>query len=182
MRRRFQPKRYLAAPPKKWRANLQIKAPQVKVIDEDGKMLGVLNTSEAIKMAREKELDLIEVNPQANPPIAKIVDYGKYMYRQDKSKRGQKKKQFQAEIKTVRIGLKTGEHDLQVKAQTADRFLGKGHEVKLEIFLRGRERAFRDLARQKLGTFLNFISVAHEPEEGVKSTPQGFSQMIRSAK
>lgn len=167
---------------KKPRANLQIKAPQVRVIDENGQQAGVLSTTEAIKLAQERGLDLIEINPNAVPPIAKIIDYGKYMYRKERGGRGGKNKAAVQEVKTVRIGFKTGDHDLQVKSQQADKFLNKGHKVRLEIFLRGREKAFRELARQKLNTFLGYITATHAIEENTKSTPMGFSAIVKPAK
>ena len=167
---------------KKPRANLLIKAPQLRVIDEKGEQLGIMDTSTALKLANEKGLDLIEVSPNANPPVAKIVDFGKYLYKQEKSGKKKQKKSAHQETKTVRIGLKTGEHDLQVKSALVDKFLGKNNKVRIEIFLRGREKAFRPLAKEKLGTFMSYISFPHLVEEIVKSTPTGFSTMIRPAK
>lgn len=181
MRRGFWQKRVTVE--KRPRANLQIKSPAVRVIDENGEQLGILSTTEAIRLAHQKDLDLIEVNPQVDPPIAKILDYGKYMYRQEKSSRSNKsKKAAIQEIKTVRIGLKTGQHDLQVKSQLADKFLTKGHKVRLEIVLRGREKAFKDLAKQKLSSFLGYITAKHTIEENVKFTPLGFLAIVRPGK
>lgn len=181
MRRGFWQKKVVVE--KRPRANLQIKSPTVRVIDENGEQLGILSTSEAIKIAHQKGLDLIEINPQADPPIAKILDYGKYMYRKEKNSRGNKnKKAAVQEIKTVRIGVKTGDHDLQVKSQLADKFLTKGHKVRLEIVLRGREKAFKDLARQKLTVFLGYLTAKHIIEENIKFTPAGFAAMVRPGK
>ena len=168
---------------KKPRANLQIKAPQLRVIDEEGGQLGVLDTAAALKMAHEKDLDLIEINPQTDPPIAKIMDYGKYMYQKEKGvKSGKNKKTGSQETKTVRIGLKTGEHDLRVKSGLADKFLEKKNKVRLEIFLRGREKAFRNMAREKLNFFLSYITFPYVLEDSIKSTPAGFTLMIRPEK
>lgn len=181
MRRGFWQKKVVTE--KRPRANLQIKSPTVRVIGENGEQLGVLNTAEAIRLAHQQGLDLIEINPQVNPPIAKILDYGKYMYRKEKGSRGQKnKKAAIQETKTVRIGLKTGDHDLQVKSQLADKFLIKGHKVKLEIVLRGREKAFKDLAKQKLTSFLGYITAAHVLEDSIKFTPVGFSAIMKPSK
>jgi len=179
MRKGFWQKKSVAE--KKPRANLQIKAPQLRVIDEEGEQLGVMETSAALKLATEKGLDLIEISPHANPPVAKIVDFGKYLYQQEKSKKKQKKSANQ-ETKMVRIGLKTGEHDLQVKSALADKFLEKNNKVRVEIFLRGREKAFRPLAKEKLNSFMSYISSPHLIEEQAKSTPTGFSVMIRPEK
>lgn len=167
---------------KKPKANLQIKALQLRVIDEKGEQLGVMATPAALKLAQEKGLDLIEVSPNANPPVAKIVDFGKYLYQQEKSGKKKQKKSANQETKIVRIGLKTGEHDLQVKSALVDKFLEKNNKVRIEIFLRGREKAFRPLAREKLTAFMSYVSSPHIIEEQIKSTPTGFSTMIRPGK
>lgn len=181
MRRGFWQKKVVVE--KRPRANLQIKSPTVRVIGDNGEQLGILSTTEAIRLAHQKDMDLIEVNPQTDPPIAKILDYGKYMYHKEKSGRGSKnKKAAIQEIKTVRIGLKTGDHDLQVKSQLADKFLTRGHKVRLEIILRGREKAFKDLARQKLTVFLGYFTAEHVMEENIKFTPGGFAAMVRPGK
>ena len=167
---------------KKPRANLQIKAPQLRVIDEKNEQLGIMDTSTALKLATEKGLDLIEISPRANPPVAKIVDFGKYLYQQEKSGKKKQKKSANQETKVVRIGLKTGEHDLQVKSSLVDKFLEKNNKVRIEIFLRGREKAFRPLAKEKLNSFMSYVSAPHIVEEQIKPTPTGFSTMIRPGK
>ena len=167
---------------KKPRANLLIKAPQLRVISEKGEQLGIMDTSAALKLAGGKGLDLIEISPQANPPVAKIVDFGKYLYQQEKSGKKKQNKSANQETKIVRIGLKTGEHDLQVKSALVDKFLEKNNKVRVEIFLRGREKAFRPLAREKLNAFMSYISFPYLVEETAKPTPTGFSTMIRPAK
>lgn len=167
---------------KKPRANLQIKASQLRVIDEKGEQLGIMDTASALKLATERGMDLIEISPQANPPVAKITDFGKYLYQQEKSGKKKQKKSANQETKMVRIGLKTGEHDLQVKSALVDKFLEKNHKVRIEIFLRGREKAFRTLAKEKLNSFMSYITSPHLVEEQMKPTPTGFSTMIRPAK
>lgn len=167
---------------KKPKANLQIKALQLRVIDEQGKQLGIMETSAALKLAQEKGLDLIEVSPHANPPVAKIVDFGKYLYQQEKSGKKKQKKSANQETKIVRIGLKTGEHDLQVKSALVDKFLEKNSKVRIEIFLRGREKAFRPLAKEKLNSFMSYVSFPHIVEEQIKPTPTGFTTLIRPEK
>ncbi len=180
MRKGFWQKKPVAE--KKPRANLQIKAPQLRVIDEKGEQLGVMETSTALKLATEKGLDLIEVAPQANPPVAKIVNFGKYIYQQEKSGKKKQKKSANQETKMVRIGVKTGQHDLQVKSSLVDKFLEKNNKVRVEIFLRGREKAFRPLAKEKLNAFMSYIASPHLVEEQVKPTPTGFSAMLRPDK
>lgn len=140
--------------------------------------MGILSRENALKAAVEKGLDLLEVNPAANPPVAKILDYGKFEYHQRKAERKIKTTHKNQELKIVRIGLKTSAHDAGVKAGQADKFLQKGHKVKLEIFLRGREKAHRDLAKQKLIEFEKLIKEAHKLDGNAISTPSGWSLMI----
>ncbi len=148
------------------------------VIDETGKNLGVLSRAEAFKITQDKGLDLVEVNPTANPPVTKMVDYGKLEYRQRKAEQKIKASQKRQELKSIKIGLKTSAHDVEVKASQADKFLGKGHRVKLEIFLRGREKAHRDLARTKLVELEKKIKTAHKTDGGINSLPSGWSMLI----
>ena len=160
------------------RINREIKAEKLIVIDETGKNLGVLPRDEAFKIAQEKGLSLIEVNPMVNPPVTKIVDYGKFEYRQKKTERKIKATHKRQEIKNVKIGLKTSAHDADVKAGQASKFLEKGHKVRLEIFLRGREKAHRDLAKSKLHEFEKKVERAHKIEGGVMSLPSGWAVVI----
>ena len=171
------------APTNRPKANLQIRALQLRIIGTEGEQLGVMSTSDALKLAQEQGLDLIEISPNVNPPIAKILDYGKYMYQQEKSGKNKKASQAgQIEIKNVRVGLKTGEHDMQVKAALADKFLQKNHKVKLEIALRGREKKFRDLAKAKLITFMSYLLEPNIVEEQPKATPNGFAAIVKRDK
>lgn len=160
------------------RINHQIKSNKLVVIDETGKNLGVLSLSEALKAAQAKGLDLIEVNPAAEPPVAKIVDYGKFEYHQRKAEKKIKTAHKAQEIKMVRIKLKTSPHDTEIKAAQADKFLKKGHRVKLDIFLRGREKAHRDLAKEKLLGFEKAVTEPHKIDGKVLSTPSGWSVII----
>ncbi|PIR41081.1 MAG: translation initiation factor IF-3 [Candidatus Yanofskybacteria bacterium CG10_big_fil_rev_8_21_14_0_10_46_23] len=164
------------------RVNESIRIPQVQVVDELGKKVGIMETAKALKLAREKGLDLVEIAPTNRPPIVKITDYGKYMYDKGQKEKGQKQSTPAQEMKTVRIGLRTGDHDLEVKAQQADRFLKKGHPVRLEIFLKGRERGMQDEARKRIEHFPNFISQSYVIDGKVKPSPRGFAFIIRPAK
>lgn len=173
----------MVAPEKKPKANWQIRSPRLRVIDENGEQLGVLETPRAIQVAQERGLDLVEINPQLDPPLAKIIDYGKYLYQKERSRRGGKgKKSPIQEVKIVRIGFKTSNHDLQIKSRLADKFLAKGHRVRLEIFLRGRERTFKDMARQKLESFREYLSLIYAVEENIRPFPSGFSMLIKPGK
>jgi len=164
---------------KQLNANNRIRAREVQVIDEEGKQLGVLPIQEALRMAREKELDLVEVSPQMRPPIAKIMDYGKYMYRKDKEekKRGKPKEQ---ERKTVRVGFKTGTHDMDFKAKQVQEFLNEGHMVKIELTLRGREKALAHIGKQKLDQFLTKLE-GFSIQDNVRRSPFGWIIVIKHA-
>jgi translation initiation factor IF-3 len=115
------------------------------VIDEDGKQLGILTREEALKLAAERELDLVEISPNANPPVAKIVNWGKYNYQRTKQLQKNKRSAKILDLKQIRFGLKISDHDLGVKLKKADDFLKIGHKVKFTIFYRGRELAHKDL-------------------------------------
>lgn len=152
--------------------------PQVRVIDERGNQLGIMLPFEALQMARERELDLVEVAPLAQPPVCKIMDYGKFQYQQSKQERISKVRQKKVDIKGIRIGVRTDEHDLEFKKAQAEKFLTKGDKVKIEIILRGREKAHQGLARTNLENFLKSISVPHLMEQEIKRFPAGFNVII----
>src|SRR6201985_1822821 len=127
------------------RTNERIRAREVRVIDENGEQLGVMAPFEALKMAREKSLDLVEISPNAVPPVCKIQDYGKYLYEKDKSERAARKKQKVITIKEVKFSVTVDEHDYQTKKNQAVRFLGGGDKVKASLRFKGRQMAHRDL-------------------------------------
>lgn len=131
------------------------------MVDAEGKPLGVLATDEAIRIARERGQDLVEVAPNAKPPVARIMDYGAYRYRQQKQAAQQKKHAKKVEIKGVRIGMRISEHDFAHKVDQTRRFLGEGHRIKLELVMRGREQAFqlRSRAYERLDKFVAALEV-----------------------
>jgi len=160
------------------RTNEQIRVPQIRVIDDAGNQLGIMSPSDALQIAREMELDLVEIAPVAKPPVCKIMDFGKYQYQQSRQDRANKAKQKKIDIKGIRIGFRTDEHDLEVKRLMTEKFLKKGQKVKIEIFLRGREKAHQDLARKNLENFIQKISVPFKSEQEVKKYPSGFNAII----
>lgn len=164
------------------RINEQIRVPRVRVIDEKGSNLGVLDTSEAIRIAKERELDLIEVSAKTEPPICKIVDYGKYRYMQEKKERKQKAHQKGGETKGIRIGFATSQHDLEIRAKQIGKFFKEGHKVLINMKLRGREKAHFDLAKERLESFLNTIPGGIKKEGEIKKSPQGLTITICQAK
>ena len=164
------------------RANEQIRIPKVRVINEKGKNLGILDTSKALEMAKDKGLDLVEVSANVQPSICKITDYGKYQYIQEKKERKQKAKQKKSELKGVRIGFTTSSHDLETKVKQVEKFLKQGHKVRIEMRLKGRERAHKDLAKEKIEAFLEMIPFEFKKEEDIKKSPRGFTVTICQVK
>lgn len=136
----------------------------------------------ALEIAKEKELDLVEISATAKPPVCKITDYGKYQYLQEKKERKQKAKQKKSELKGVRIGFSTSSHDLETKIKQVEKFLKEGHKVRIEMRLRGRERAHKDLAREKVEEFLNMVPFEFKIEEEIKKSPRGMTVTICQAK
>lgn len=148
------------------------------MIDDEGKSLGEISTSEALAIAKERGLDLVEVSPKARIPVCKIMDYGKYLYQQSKQIRVAKAKQKKVEIKGIRLGIRTDKHDLDFKKDQANKFLRQGNKVKIDIILRGREKAHQDLARNTLREFIGLIEAPYKIEEDIKRFPGGFNVII----
>jgi translation initiation factor IF-3 len=130
--------------------NEAIRAPQLRVIDSDGKQLGILPRREALRLADERELDLVEVAPNAEPPVVKLMDFGKYQYERAKREREARKASKNIEVKEIRLRPKTGEHDLAFKIRQARSFLEDGAKVKVRIRFRGREITHPEVARAQL--------------------------------
>jgi len=138
--------------------NERIRSPMVRVVGEDGSQLGVVPISEALGMARARELDLVEVAPQAKPPVCRIMDYGRYKYELSKRMRKARQKAHQAQIKEVKMGVKIGDHDFMVKVNQARGFLQKRDKVKFTIRFRGREIQHRDLGDDLLRRVVQELS------------------------
>jgi translation initiation factor IF-3 len=138
--------------------NKEIRAKEVRVIDPDGNQLGVIPTQEALKAAMEFGLDLVEVSPNAKPPVCKIMDYGKYKYELTKKQQEAKKKQSTFQLKEIKIRPKTGDHDLQVKIGHIRKFLGKKDKVRVTVVFRGREITLSDRGRELLGQVAETVS------------------------
>jgi translation initiation factor IF-3 len=153
---------YRRRPPPKtlstlYRANEFIRVPEVRVIDETGTFLGVLNIEEALRTAQERGYDLVEVSPKENPPVCKLLDYGQFKYQKEKEQRIQKAKASKVEVKGIRLSVKIGEHDLEIRRKKAQEFLEDGQKLKIEIILRGREKAHADLAKQRIEDFIKSL-------------------------
>ncbi len=136
------------------RVNERIRAREVRVIDDAGNQLGVMTLLDAMKTARESGLDVVEISPNAVPPVCKLVDYGKFLYEQSKKAHEAKKHQKSSHIKEVKFRPSTAEHDYQVRKNQIIRFLGEGYKVKAMIFHRGREMAHQDVGRAKMNRLL----------------------------
>ena len=141
-------------PSDRTRVNERIRAREIRVIDEDGAQLGVMQPFEAMKLARERGLDLVEISPTAEPPVCKITDYGKYQYQQNKRAHEQRKSSRGTQLKEVKFRPNTAEHDYQVRKNQIIRFLGDGHKVRAMIFHRGREMAHQEVGRAKMDRLL----------------------------
>ena len=148
--------------------NEKIRAKEVRLIDEDGTMVGITSTYEAIKMAREKELDLVEVSPKAVPPVARIMDYGKFKYQTAKRAAEAKKKQTIIQVKEMKLGLKIEEHDLQFKLKHLRDFLSEGDKVKITIMFRGREVLHRDKGEQLAAKVIDALKDVSDVEQRPK--------------
>lgn len=139
----------------RYRVNRQIHAPRLLVIDENGKSLDEMDLAAALRLAEEKELDLVEVQPTLNPPICKILNYGQFQYTQEKLKQKLKNKQKKVETKGIRLTFRIGAHDRQTRLEQAQRFLAAGHKVNIDMVLKGREKAFSDEAKRAIEDFIS---------------------------
>lgn len=163
---------------KRIRSNEYIRVPEVLLIDENGQKIGIVPTQEALKMARERGLDLLEIAPMGKPPVCRIMDYGKYLYQQEKAARQQKSKSKQTEIKGIRLTFKMSEHDMEIRAKQIDKFLNEGNKVKVDLVLRGREKALKDFAKEKMNKFMKSIKVPHKMDMPPKTLPSVISLII----
>ncbi len=140
----------------------------MRVIDEDGKQLGILSKQEALRVAEEHGLDLVEISPDADPPVCKVVDWGKYNYQRTKQQQKNRKSTKSLDMKQMRFGLKIGQHDLEIKMNKVAKFLQAGHKVKITVFYRGREQAHKEigfqLAEKVIANFGDTIVVDQKPQ------------------
>ncbi len=158
--------------------NREIRAREVRLIDETEKQVGVVPLEQALQTAKERGLDLIQVTEKADPPVCKIMDYGKYLYREKKKAKGTKT--HQGELKGIRLRFNISQHDLEIRAKQAEKFLKAGDKVRIEMRLRGREKALREFSEQKAKQFLEILGqlIPYKLERGIKKDPRGFSMII----
>lgn len=138
--------------------NERIWGREIRVVDDDGGQLGVMVPQDALKLARERGLDLVEISPTADPPVCKITDYGRYLYQTNKKAHEQRRHQKGTQLKEVKFRPATAEHDYQVRKNQIIKFLGEGHRVKAMIFHRGREMAHQEVGRAKMNRLLQDIN------------------------
>ena len=154
--------------------NYYIKARELRVIDQDGNNIGVISNEDAQKMARNAGLDLIEISASAIPPIAKIMDYGKFQYDENKKQKTSRATVKTVEIKNIQVKIGTGENDLNMKAKRASEWLLEGHQVKAELFVSGRSKFLpEEFLNTRLQKFLNLISVDYKIAVAMKRGPKG---------
>ena len=160
--------------------NNQIRAPQVRVVDETGKNLGILETWKAFQLAKERNLDIIEIVPKISPPVCKIIDYGKFLYQKEKKERAQKIKTKRGRLKSIRFRINTSPHDLEIKARQVEKFFKEENKVKIEVILKGREKSLGEFVNQKFNEFLELIKqrVEFKIEQERKRTPRGMFMLI----
>jgi translation initiation factor IF-3 len=140
-----------------YKVNKQINAQTVRVIDENGKQLGIMSLEEALALAEEKDLDLLEVAPNASPPVCRLVDYGKFKYLEQKKEAQAKKKRSIIEVKEIRLRYNTDVGDLETKLKLARKFFEEGNKVKFSMRFRGREKGFVDKGLEKLETIIQSL-------------------------
>lgn len=154
----------------------------MRLIDAEAKQVGVVSLREALRLAEEQGLDLAEVSPSANPPVVKILDWGKYRYEQEKQAAKSRKNQKTIDIKQVRLGLKTNKHDIEVKKRAALKFLEKGHKVKVNLRFRGREITHPELGREVLEAFYSDLADKADREQAISQTGRELSMIITRKK
>jgi translation initiation factor IF-3 len=166
----------------KVRINNQIQAPELRVIGDNGENFGVLSFRAAIDKARDLGLDLIEISPAAVPPVAKIMDYGKFQYAENKKLKVAKTKVHTVEVKNIQVKVGTGDHDLELKAKKASEWLGEGHRVKIDLFLPGRSKYMElNFLKERMERVLKLITAEYKISDPAKKSPKGLSIIIEKA-
>lgn len=158
--------------------NKQIRAGEVRLIDETGKQVGVVTLEKALQLAESSGLDLIQVTEKVEPPVCKIMDYGKYIYQLGKKEKQEKPKGGQ--LKGIRLSFGISQHDLEIRTRQAAKFLKESNKVRIEMRLKGREKAMGDFAKEKINKFLEILKsiIPHKIERDLRRDPRGFTMII----
>ncbi|MDP5338166.1 MAG: translation initiation factor IF-3 [Nodularia sp. (in: cyanobacteria)] len=162
--------------------NERIRFPKIRVIDNDGTQLGIMPPQEALQLADEKELDLVLLSDKADPPVCRIMDYGKYKFEQEKKAREARKKQHTADVKEVKMRYKIEEHDYNVRVKQAERFLKDGDKVKATVMFRGREIQHSDLAEHLLKRMAKDLEPLGELQQAPKKEGRNMMMLISPKK
>ncbi len=161
------------------RINHFIKAPELRVITDDGRNLGVISLQEALREAEAMGADLIEISPTATPPVAKIMDFGKYQYLENKKQKVAKAKAHVTETKSLQVKIGTGDHDLELKAKKASEWLREGNRIKIDLYLTGRSKYMEmKFLTERLDRVLKLISEPYKVADSVKKGPKGLTIVI----
>lgn len=162
--------------------NERIRFPKIRVIDTDGSQLGIMTPQEAIRLAVEKELDLVLLSDKADPPVCRIMDYGKFKFEQEKKAREARKKQHTAEVKEVKMRYKIDDHDYKVRVSHAKRFIQEGDKVKATVMFRGREIQHSDLAEDLLKRMANDLQEVAEVQQAPKKEGRNMMMLLAPKK
>ncbi|MDB5177360.1 MAG: infC [Candidatus Saccharibacteria bacterium] len=162
------------------RINEAIRADQLRVIGNSGEQLGIMTRQEALKLAEDAGVDLVEISPNADPPVAKIIDWGKYQYQKMKEQQKNRKSSKQSELKQMRFGLKIGSGDLDIKLRKIRSFLSEGHKVRIQVFYRGREMAHRELGYDMINRIASLLEEDAVMEQQPQMAGRNLSVVIRS--
>ena len=165
------------------RINNQIRAKELRVLDSENKNLGVLSIKDALELAQNQGLDLIEIAPNANPPLGKIMNFGKYQYEANKKLKKAKAGAKHTETKSIQIKIGTGDHDLGLKAKVASKWLKEGHRIKVELFLAGRAKYMDEkFLKERLDRVLHLITEDYKISDAYKKGPKGLTTIIEKMK
>ncbi len=164
---------------KKTYINNKIRAKEVRVVSDEKEHIGVIPLEKALEIAKKKDLDLVQITDNINPPVCKIIDYGKYSYEEKKKKKKQEKT-HKTQVKSIRLGFSISEHDMRVRTKSAEKFLEEGDSVRIILPLRGRQKALEGVAREKMQQFLDIIQENMEIkiEKSIGKEPRGLTTTI----
>jgi translation initiation factor IF-3 len=162
------------------RINEAIRASELRVVGGDGEQLGIMSRQEALKMAEETGVDLVEISPSANPPVAKLIDWGKFQYQKMKEQHRNRKSSKQGELKQMRFGLKIGSGDLEIKLRKIRGFLSDGHKVRIQVFYRGREMAHKELGYDMINRIIALLEEDAVVEHPPQMAGRNLSIVVRS--
>lgn len=162
------------------RINEAIRADELRVIGSTGEQLGIMSRQEAIALAESAGVDLVEISPNADPPVAKVIDWGKYQYQKMKEQQKNRKSSKQGELKQMRFGLKIGAGDLEIKLRKIRAFLADGNKVRIQIFYRGREMAHKELGYDMINRIINELEDEAVMEQQPQMAGRNLSVVVRS--